>query len=645
MVWRNDTDWRPITWILLSHLWQSECIGGAVLAKSIVRLALLSASAGVGQSSGFLLGVDYSEWFDPNTRQIATDASGSLYVLSDCASDASGNSISCVTKLSADGKTRLWQNESGFWVSAMAVDSMGGVYVVPFVRNQQTGQPVEVVKLQGQSGSGNLWTASAGFNAYGSSLAVDSTGHAWVSGPDATGGYGHVIRFSADGSSIELSIQTQDPLYTNPEFLTVDNNGSAFFLLGSHIEKVTSDGALSVFGTVDGNVSALFVDAKDNVTVFQPPGPDKLLRFSGSGALVSTQTFADNGAGTTGELTLLTVDAAGNAYIGGYNHGYVHGVKNSLSTCGSNWLKVVAPDGSILQDTYIPGAENSLRDGYFKLMAPVPGGTFFLVAVADLGSAVTQHGPYDTEAASYLLLRLSQNSGAQTFPLVCQGNAATYKIAAVAPGEILALFGSGLGPEQGVPTTATSDAPYPMQAAGVQVTFDGEPAPLLWVQDSQINVIAPWSLTPGHATEICVNNNGTKTNCQTWPVWPAGPGVFTIDGVFAVALNQDGTLNSAQNPAQIGSTVTIFATGLGEVTPPPIDGSLIGSSVPLGVLPVSIAGDFPGVPALSWPTTVTYAGPVQGQVAGLSEVRLTAIAESTNFVLCAGGFCTNFAIH
>jgi uncharacterized protein (TIGR03437 family) len=38
-------------------------------------------------------------------------------------------------------------------------------------------------------------------------------------------------------------------------------------------------------------------------------------------------------------------------------------------------------------------------------------------------------------------------------------------------------------------------------------------------------------------------------------------GIFTSDGVHAAALNQDGTVNSAANPAASGSIVTVFGTG------------------------------------------------------------------------------------
>jgi uncharacterized protein (TIGR03437 family) len=642
-------------WISQGYFWHQECNNVAVLAKSLVCLALLSAFSGLAQTPGFLLGVDYSEWTAQNTRQIATDAAGALYLLADSNNDATGTQ-SAVIKLSPDGQTILWASTLGFWTATMAVDPTGAVYVAPTVLqswpNPPTFQPIQVVKLDAQSGA-VLWTASAGFSGYGteSSLAVDSSGRAWVAGTNGSNGY--VARLNAEGTAVELAVQS--PQYSSPSLLTLDGAGSAFFVLApgsfpgvSSIGKIAANGVLSLYAQVNGDVTALFVDSSDNGTVFETQGgapvtQDELLRLNASGTVVSTITFTENAL--SGRLALLTVDAAGNAYIGGYNAGYVHGVKNALTGCGSNWLKVVAPDGSVLQDTYIPGAENDKQYQDFKLMAPGPGGTFFLVAASDPNNPVERQGPYEAYPGGLFLQHLSQNPQAQTYPLACQANAGSYQITAVSPGEILALFGSGLGPQQGVQTTATPQTPYPTQAAGVQVTFDGNPAPLLWVQDSQINVIAPWSLTPGHKTEICVNNNGAKTNCQTWPVWESSPGVFTADGYYAVALNQDGTLNSAQNPAKVGSTVTIFVTGMGPLTPTPADGSLIGSSLPLDVLPVSVTSVEGGIfPTGVSPVTVKYAGPAQGLVAGLNEVSFI-VNGLMGLGLCSGSFCTAFAIH
>jgi hypothetical protein len=98
---------------------------------------------------------------------------------------------------------------------------------------------------------------------------------------------------------------------------------------------------------------------------------------------------------------------------------------------------------------------------------------------------------------------------------------------------------------------------------------------LLWVQDAQINLVAPWELTPGQNAQVC---------CLTLAVVPATPAVFMVDARYAAALNQNGTYNSADNPAAPGSIVTVYATGLGPVTPSQTDGSLIGLPLPANTL-------------------------------------------------------------
>jgi len=148
----------------------------------------------------------------------------------------------------------------------------------------------------------------------------------------------------------------------------------------------------------------------------------------------------------------------------------------------------------------------------------------------------------------------------------------------------------------------------------------------------QINVLAPWSLTPGQTTEVCVLYNvvaffhAVETNCLTWPVAQTAPGVFTVDGRYAAALNQNGTVNSAENPAPLNSIVTVFATGLGPITPPQADGTLVGSPLPTNDLPVTVSSVFPsqgGVESVN--LNVTYAGPAPNSVAGMSEIKFEIV--------------------
>lgn len=249
-------------------------------------------------------------------------------------------------------------------------------------------------------------------------------------------------------------------------------------------------------------------------------------------------------------------------------------------------------------------------------------------------------GPFSASKGfgANFLLQLSPNANPGTFPLACVRNAASYGIGPIAPGGILALFGNGLGPQQGIQMQATPQSPFPTQAANVQVTFDGTPAPLLWVQDTQINVIAPWSLTPGQTTQVCASYNGVKAKCLNWPVAQTSPGVFTVDGSHAAALNQDGTVNSAANPAARGSIVSVFATGLGPITPPQSDGTLVGVPLPANDLMVygyahsmifSILNSR-FVPA-SRILELTYKGPAPYLVAGTSQINFKVTEDPGGF--------------
>ena len=147
-------------------------------ARALLCLALVSATGALAASSGFLLGVDYSEWLTPDVTQIATDGSGALYVLSQCATVAPFSS--CVTKLSADGKTILWQNNLGFLVDSasnlpgMAVDPKGGVYVIP---EWQVGDTSYYVAKLNSGGTGLAWNTPVAM--LPTALAADSQGRAY----------------------------------------------------------------------------------------------------------------------------------------------------------------------------------------------------------------------------------------------------------------------------------------------------------------------------------------------------------------------------------------------------------------------------------------------------------------------------------
>ncbi len=342
------------------------------------------------------------------------------------------------------------------------------------------------------------------------------------------------------------------------------------------------------------------------------------MRFNPQGSAV---LFAENlpAASVTG----LQVDSAGDTYVGALVTSSNYPVKNSLTACSagtSQALTVFDPNGNILQSTYLPGI--LAAPGPLPFVLALAGFNVDLVGLPGQGYAATQQVNGSSQG-SIFLTQLDPNRDAKTVALVCVENAASFDNTAISPGEIVTLFGTGLGPANGVNPPVTLASGFPMEFAGVKVTFNGLPGPLVYVQGDQINAIAPWSLAAGQAVPVCVTYNDVTTNCVSTPVLEAHPGVFTVDGLYAAALNQDGTVNSASNPAHFKTIVSVFATGLGAIGPAQPDGSIVGFPLPDNLLPVTAYTFLGSNPPLAVPLTVYYAGPAPFEVAGVSQINVS----------------------
>lgn len=186
--------------------------------------------------------------------------------------------------------------------------------------------------------------------------------------------------------------------------------------------------------------------------------------------------------------------------------------------------------------------------------------------------------------------------------------AASFVSGNVAPGEILSLYGTGLGPTAGVGAQIDRNGRLTTQSAGVQVTFDGVAAPLLYVSEGQINVVVPFGVT--NTTALQVLGPLAKSAPVQLSVVASSP------AVFAALLNQDGTLNSQTNPALRGSVLTFWLNGAGQLATPVPDGSILNNPpYPTTKFPVSV--NISGKEA-----TVLYAGAAPGMMAGIIQVNV-----------------------
>ena len=152
---------------------------------------------------------------------------------------------------------------------------------------------------------------------------------------------------------------------------------------------------------------------------------------------------------------------------------------------------------------------------------------------------------------------------------------------AVSPGEIVRILGTAIGPSAPVSARSIEGRPFDTILAETRVLFGGVAAPLLEVSSGQVTAIAPNAVAGRSSVEIQVEYRGVRSNAVTLPVLQAHPGIFGLDSSgWGAVRNQDGTVNSPENPARRGSTVSIYGTGGGETDPVTADGQVVGNSPP-----------------------------------------------------------------
>jgi uncharacterized protein (TIGR03437 family) len=198
------------------------------------------------------------------------------------------------------------------------------------------------------------------------------------------------------------------------------------------------------------------------------------------------------------------------------------------------------------------------------------------VAVSAGGTAVTAGNGGTVASVDFL----------SSSRLVCVEDPADYvQLRTLAPGQLVSLFGTDLAPA--LPFFPASGVSASTDNFGV--FFNGIPAPILYSSGQQINAQVPFELAGQTSAQMQIVNTRIPshlTETRTFAVADRQPAIFLsmpgsdepvprLDamrrhpsiGPAAIALNTDGTLNDCTNPAVAGSTVTLFANGLGQLAP------------------------------------------------------------------------------
>ena len=204
--------------------------------------------------------------------------------------------------------------------------------------------------------------------------------------------------------------------------------------------------------------------------------------------------------------------------------------------------------------------------------------------------------------------------------------------------EILRITGGCMGPLE--PLNATFDGGrLPTALQGTQVLFDGETAPLVSVQATEILAIAPQDVASKSSVPVAVVNQGVQASAML-SASTAVPGVFVLSGTQAAAINEDGSINGADHPAPVGSIVSLFITGAGRTDP--LIGDGVAPRLPLPQLALPVTVQVGGAAA-----DVVYAGSAEG-LAGLAQLNVrvptVAASDSVSVQVAIGGISRDQAV-
>lgn len=378
---------------------------------------------------------------------------------------------------------------------------------------------------------------------------------------DAAGLIRTVIGTNTTGSGAGAEDMPWDLAQTNSPEGVCAGPGDAFYIVDTANHRVLRAAPGALIATVAGNgspglagdgtaahgaqlagPSACTVDSAGNLYIADT-GNDRIRKVTPDGRI---DTVAGGGMGGDGGAARdaalagprgVAVDGGGNLYIADTGH---HRIR-LVPTAGA--IYTIAGDGQA-------GFAGDGGDaGAARLDTPAG---LALDGAGDL---------YIADSANGRIRRLVPEAWAPApvvaAPQITVNNAASLRQGPVAPGEVVAIFGTGLGPDAGAAGAFDAAGRLLSALAGVEVRFDGTPAPLFYAGAAQINAQAPYELAGRQITHVEAFSGGRAVAGVDVAVAATAP------ALFAVVVNQDGEVNSATAPAERGSLVTLYATGEG----------------------------------------------------------------------------------
>lgn len=239
------------------------------------------------------------------------------------------------------------------------------------------------------------------------------------------------------------------------------------------------------------------------------------------------------------------------------------------------------------------------------------------LTTGSIACTLTVSGPQGSGIAPQTFI-VNVSVGAVLTPqLTAVVNAASYAPGPVAPGEVITIYGSNLGPTTLTTYVLNANNTFATTVADTTVTFDNTPAPILYVRNDQLSVVVPFEVAGRATTNLTIKHLGQTSAALQMQVANFVPGMFTLNvqgfGQGAI-INENGTVNGPNNPAPKGSIVAIYLTGAGTFTTNVGTGTVVTSNPTVSApVSVSIGGQ---------PTTAPYTGAAGTAIAGLYQFNV-----------------------
>jgi uncharacterized protein (TIGR03437 family) len=546
------------------------------------------------------------------------------------------------------------------------VDSAGNLYIAASgnsIRKVSGGFITTVAGGGGTLGDGGPVTSAQLMCACG--VAVDATGNLYIADQfDArirkvsAGVITTVAGNGTAGFGGDNGPATSAQLYS-PEGVAVDSAGNLYIAdANNHRTREVSGGVITTVaggglslsgdpvpaasaslyspaGVAADSAGNLYIADSGNSRIRKVSG-GAITTVAGSGAALDGGFSGDNGPATSAQLYWpngVAVDSAGNLYIADTYNSRVRVLTPVGSLCtysvSPTTLQAPTSGGSltvgIQAASFCPWAISGMPGWITVSAAPSgPGSASVALAVFPNNSGATLSGTVLIAGVSVTVIQPALAT-APLPPIKSVVNAASFIGGPVSPGEMVTIFGTGIGPATAAYATADpSTGKLATTIGGVQVLFNGTPAPMIYASSTQLSAVVPYEMALIPSPSLWIEYAGQTSNAYRLSLAASAPGMFAQNssgsGLGAI-LNQDNSLNGPGNPAAKGSIVQMFMTGEGQTSPLGVTGAITSVTLPPPqVTPAPLLApvvDIDGRTALC-----TYVGEAPGMAAGVMQLNV-----------------------